>query len=77
VICACEAYSRLAQSCGISPTDLALSFVYHRWCVASTIIGATNMAQLQQNISAYQVQLSPDTLEEIDTIHLRYTNPAP
>ncbi len=77
VIAACEAYSQLAQTCGISPTDLALSFAYHRWCVGSTIIGATNMAQLQQNIAAYQVKLSPETLREVDAIHLRYTNPAP
>ncbi len=77
VLAACEAYAQLAQSCGISPTDLALSFAYHRWCVGSTIIGATNMAQLQQNIAAYQVQLSTEILKEIDAIHLRYTNPAP
>ena len=77
VLAACEAYAQLAQSCGISPTDLALSFAYHRWCVGSTIIGATSMAQLQQNIAAYQVQLSPEILKEIDAIHLRYTNPAP
>ena len=74
---ACEAYAQLAKICGISPTDLALSFAYHRWCVGSTIIGATSMAQLQQNIAAYQVQLSPEILKEIDAIHLRYTNPAP
>ncbi len=77
VIAACEAYAQLAQACGLSPTELALGFVYHRWCVGSTIIGATSMAQLQQNISAYQVKLTPDILKEIDAIHLRYTNPAP
>jgi aryl-alcohol dehydrogenase-like predicted oxidoreductase len=77
VISACQAYAQLAQTCGFSPTELALSFVYHRWCVGSTIIGATSMAQLQQNIAAYQVKLTPDILKEIDAIHLRYTNPAP
>jgi aryl-alcohol dehydrogenase-like predicted oxidoreductase len=77
VIAACQAYAQLAQACGLSVTELALSFVYHRWCVASTIIGATSMAQLKENISAYQVKLTPDILKEIDAIHLRYTNPAP
>ncbi len=77
VTSACQAYADLAQACGFSPTELALSFVYHRWCVGSTIIGATSMAQLQQNIAAYQVKLMPDILKEIDAIHLRYTNPAP
>jgi aryl-alcohol dehydrogenase-like predicted oxidoreductase len=77
VLSACEAYAQLAQTCGLSSTELAFSFVYHRWCVGSTIIGATSMVQLQQNIAAYQVKLTPDILKEIDAIHLRYTNPAP
>ena len=74
---ACEAYSMLARAHGYSPAALALSYVMHRWCVASTIIGATSMAQLQENIGAYQVKLSPEMIKEIDLIHLRFTNPAP
>ena len=74
---ACEEYSMLAQAHGYCLTELALGYVYHRWGVASTIIGATSMAQLQQNIAAYQVKLSPEIIKEIDAIHLRYTNPAP
>jgi aryl-alcohol dehydrogenase-like predicted oxidoreductase len=30
---AVEAYAALAQKHGLSPTELALGFVYHRWCV--------------------------------------------
>ena len=77
VSAATAAYAELASQHGLTPTALALSFVYHRWCVCSTIIGATSMAQLQQNMAAYQVKLSTDILKEIDAIHLRYTNPAP
>ena len=77
VAAACEAYSMLAKAHGYCLTELALSYVMHRWCVTSTIIGATNMAQLQQNIGAYQLKLSPEILKEIDAIHLRFTNPAP
>ena len=77
VVVACEAYAQLARANNLTPTQLALSFVMHRWCVASTIVGATSMAQLQENIAAYQVKLSPETLKEIDAIHLRFTNPAP
>ena len=77
VVAACEAYANLARANNLTPTQLALSFVMHRWCVASTIIGATSMAQLQQNIAAYNVKLSPEIIKEIDAIHLRYTNPAP
>ena len=74
---ACGAYSMLAKAHDFSPAALALSYVMHRWCVTSTIIGATSMAQLQENIGAYQLKLSPEILKQIDAIHLRFTNPAP
>ena len=77
VAAATAAYADLANQHGLTPTELALSFVYHRWCVTSTIIGATSMAQLQENIQAYNKSLNADILKEIDAIHLRYTNPAP
>jgi aryl-alcohol dehydrogenase-like predicted oxidoreductase len=74
---ACEAYNMLAKVHDLSPAALALSYVMHRWCVTSTIIGATSMAQLQENIGAYNVKLSLEIIKEIDAIHLRFTNPAP
>jgi aryl-alcohol dehydrogenase-like predicted oxidoreductase len=74
---ATEAYNMLAKAHGYSLVELALSYVMHRWCVASTIVGATSMTQLQQNIDAYKVKLSPEIIKEIDAIHLRFTNPAP
>ena len=77
VAAASVAYAQLARANNLTPTQLALSFVMQRWCVASTIIGATSMAQIQDNIAAYQVKLSPEILKEIDAIHLRFTNPAP
>ena len=77
VAAASAAYAALAKAHGYSPAALALSFVYHRWCVASTVIGATSLAQLQENINAYQQPLSAEILKEIDAIHLQYTNPAP
>ena len=77
VVAASAAYAQLASANNFTPTQLALSFVMRRWCVASTIIGATSMAQIQENIAAYQVKLSPEILKEIDAIHLHFTNPAP
>lgn len=74
---AVEAYVELARQNGLSPAQLALAFVYSRWFVASTIIGATTMAQLDENLGAYELRLSPEVLDAIDAIHLRYTNPAP
>ena len=74
---ASKRYAELARAHGISPTQLALSFVYHRWFVSSTIIGATTMNQLTENVSAYFVKLSDEVLAEIEQIHLTMMNPAP
>jgi aryl-alcohol dehydrogenase-like predicted oxidoreductase len=74
---ASAAYAKLGRAHGLTPTQLALSFVMHRWCVSSTIIGATSMAQLQENIAAYDIKLSDEVLSEIEQIHLTMMNPAP
>ena len=74
---AVAAYVELAKVNNLTPTELALGFVYQRWCVGSTIIGATTMEQLQQDLDAAQVTLGDEVLEEIERIHLLYTNPAP
>jgi aryl-alcohol dehydrogenase-like predicted oxidoreductase len=74
---ASAAYAALARRHGLTPTQLALAFVYQRWFVSSTIIGATSMTQLQENIAAWQTRLSPDILQEIEALHLTYMNPAP
>ena len=62
----------------MSLTDLALSFVYSQWFVTSTVIGATNINQLKQNIAAYGLDIVDEELiQEIDAIHLDAMNPAP
>ncbi len=74
---AVRAYAELAHKHGLSPARMALAFAYRRWFMASTIIGATSMAQLQENIDAWDCVLPTDLLVEIETLHLRYSNPAP
>ncbi len=70
-------YAAIAQKYNLSPTQLALAFVRSRWFVASTIIGATTMTQLQENIDSVKVQLNAEILTEIDKVHSRYPHPAP
>lgn len=74
---AVAAYAELAHRHRLTPSQLALAFVYSRWFTASTIIGATSIAQLDENLGARVVPLSSALLAEIDDIHLQYTNPAP
>jgi aryl-alcohol dehydrogenase-like predicted oxidoreductase len=74
---AVAAYAALAREHGLSPAQLALAWCCRRWCVASTIIGATSLAQLEENLGAWDCAPSAEVLAGIDAIHLRYTNPAP
>lgn len=70
-------YKDLAQEWGVSLPQLALAFAYHRPFVTSTIIGATKMHQLVENLDAYEVLLTENQLREIDRIHRLNPNPGP
>ncbi len=70
-------YIQIAQDAGITPAQLALSFVSDRPFVTSNIIGATSMMQLKENISSIHIILSSDTLTAIDLVHKEISNPAP
>ena len=73
---AVEAYVALAKRCGITPVQLALGYVKSRWFLGASIIGATTMAQLEEDIAAAQFELDAQTLKEIAAIQLRFPNPA-
>ena len=75
VLAAVKDYADLARANGLTPTQLALAWCYSRWFVASTIIGATNLTQLKENIDAADVVLAPEVVKAIDNIHTRITNP--
>lgn len=75
VLAAVKEYVELARAHDMTPTAMALAWCYSRWFVTSTIIGATTMAQLKENIDAVQVTLSPEVVKAIDAIHARITNP--
>jgi aryl-alcohol dehydrogenase-like predicted oxidoreductase len=76
VMPAVAAYADLARKAGLSPASLALSFVRSRWFCSSTIIGATTLDQLEENIDAEGINLQDEVLVEIDALHLRFPNPA-
>ncbi len=75
VLAAVQEYAQLARTNGMTPAQMALAWCYSRWFVASTIIGATTLAQLKENIDAFEVALPAQVVEAIDAIHLRITNP--
>jgi aryl-alcohol dehydrogenase-like predicted oxidoreductase len=75
VLSAVAQYTKLARDNGLTPTQMALAWCYSRWFVGSTIIGATTLAQLQEDIDAYAVKLPQHVLEGIDAIHASIPNP--
>ena len=74
---ATEAYVELARNDGMDPAQMALAYVNSREFVTANIIGATTMEQLKANIASIGVNISCDTLEEIEHIHKRYPYPSP
>ncbi len=75
-LAAAKRYNALAQAHGLTPTQMALAFCYTKWQVASTIIGVTTLAQLDEDIDAFGTTLSPEVLAEIDAIRLEMRDPA-
>ncbi len=73
---AARRYNALAIANGMTPTQMALAFCYTKWQVASTIIGVTSVAQLDECIDAYGTTLSADVLAEIDKIRWEMRDPA-
>jgi aryl-alcohol dehydrogenase-like predicted oxidoreductase len=73
---AARRYNALARQHGLSPTQMALAFCYTKWQVASTIIGVTTVAQLDEDIDALGTVLPPDLLEAIDAVRWQLRDPA-
>lgn len=74
---ATDEYIKLAESNGLTPSQMALAFVNSREFLTANIIGATSMAQLKENIDSHKVELNEAILKEIERIHLEYPNPSP
>jgi aryl-alcohol dehydrogenase-like predicted oxidoreductase len=73
---AVAAYAALAQEIGITPAQLALAWVRSRWYVASTIIGATRLAQLEENLKSLDVVITPEIEAAVEAIHRQGPSPA-
>lgn len=68
-------YVDIAKTYSVTPAQLALA-----WCnqvdgVCSTIIGATSMSQLQDNIAAFSIELSEQAITDINNVFKQYPQP--
>jgi aryl-alcohol dehydrogenase-like predicted oxidoreductase len=75
-LAAARRYNALARQHGLTPTRMALAFCYTKWQVASTIIGVTTLAQLDEDLDAFGTTLSAELLAEIDRIRWELRDPA-
>ncbi|WP_298210154.1 aldo/keto reductase [Acidovorax sp.] len=75
-LAASRRYNQLARDNGLTPTQMALAFCYTKWQVASTIIGVTSVAQLDEDLNAWGTTLSPELLKAIDAIRWEIRDPA-
>ncbi len=76
VLAAAREYNALARANGLTPTQMALAFCYSNWRVASTIIGVTSVAHVDENLAAWGTTLWPELLKSIDAIRWRVRDPA-
>ena len=70
-----ERLSEFAASRGRSLLELAFSWLLYRPPVASVIAGATRPAQIEENVSAGEWELSAEDLNDIDAITGRTAGP--
>ena len=73
---AARRYNALAREHGLTPTQMALAFCYTNWRVASTIIGVTSVAQLDECLDAWGTTLPAELLTEIDKVRWEIRDPA-
>ena len=74
---ATEKYCQLAESRGLSATQMALAWVTSRPFVTSNIIGATSIEQLRENLTSIDVEMDRDLEKAIEAIHAEHPYPAP
>lgn len=70
-----DKYMQVAEEHGVSVATLAQAFCKTRWYIPSSIIGATTIGQLKENIKAFDVELTEKALRQIDEIHNQNTDP--
>ena len=74
---AIKKYIRIAENNNMTVADLALAFVHQYPLVTSTIIGATNLQQLESDIESINLTLSEAVLKEIEKVQNQIPDPAP
>jgi aryl-alcohol dehydrogenase-like predicted oxidoreductase len=63
-----EEVGKVAQARGISPSQVALAWLLARPLVTSPIVGPRTLEQLEDNLGAIEVALSPEETQMLDSV---------
>ena len=63
-----DAMRPIAESRGVSVAQIALAWLLHRKVVSSVIVGAKKIEQLDDNLKAADIDLTPDELDVLDEV---------
>lgn len=74
---ATKRYMKIAEDHNMSLAQMSLAFVTDRPFMTSNIIGATSIAQLEENIDSVNITLSDEILKAINEVHAEIPNPGP
>ena len=72
---AIKKYKKMADSYDLPLAAIALAFVYHRPFVSSTIIGATSLNQLEENVMALNIEIPDEMMKAINEIYRSNIDP--
>ena len=70
-------YIEIAKKYDLNPSQMALAYVNSKPFLWSSIIGATSLEQLKQNIGSISISIPDECLSEIEKVHTVNSNPAP
>ncbi|GBR53894.1 oxidoreductase [Neokomagataea thailandica NBRC 106555] len=74
---AIKSYMDVAKKHGVDLVQMAVAFVTSRKFVASNIIGATSIEQLNAVLGSTSLVITPEMEKDIDAVHQLNANPAP
>ena len=63
-----EAYEGLCAQLGETPANVGLAWLLHNSIVTAPIIGPRTLQQFEESLRAVEIQLSTETLKQLDTI---------
>ncbi|MFC1738792.1 aldo/keto reductase [Planctomycetota bacterium] len=69
-----ERLKKIAERNGITPAQLAISWVLLRSEVTAAIVGARNPGQIDETADASDIDLAPEDIDDIETLLEEYNN---